>query len=172
MNFPGLDFAWSGSHHLGHALGIIRPWTLEQARTGIARGEKVLVVASTALGDSLLTTPLVESLAHHLGRERVSLLVKAPYADLYRDDPRLHRVFTVRGKYRWDDLRTELSKEPHRIALLCNLTEPDLIPLLWRGGVRAFLRYPTRWSRYPRWIANAGAMLSPNDPDYATNPRH
>lgn len=169
MNFPGLDLAWSGSHHLARALGLIRPWSLEEARTGIGAGEKVLVVASTALGDSLLTTPLVETLAHHLGRERVSLLVKAPYADLYREDPRLHRVFTVRGKYRWDNLAADLREDPHRVALLSNLTEPDLVPLLWRAGGRAFLRYPTRWSRYPRWIANAEMMRRPNSPDYATN---
>jgi ADP-heptose:LPS heptosyltransferase len=169
MNFPGLDLAWSGSHRAARALGLIRPWTLEQARAGLAKNEKVLVVATTALGDSLLTTPLVDTLAHHLGRDRVSLLVKAPYAELYRQDPRLHRVFTVRGKYRWDGLAARLRADPHRIALLSNLTEPDLVPLLWRGGARAFLRYRTRWSRYPAWMANRDMLRRPADPDYATS---
>lgn len=169
MNFPGLDFTWAGTHHLAKGLGIIRPWSIDRARAELAKDAKVLVVASTALGDSLLTTPLVETLSHHLGRDRVSLLVRAPYADLYREDPRLHRVFTVRGKYRWDHLAGDLRGDPHRIALLANLTEPDLVPLLWRSGVRAFLRYPTRWSCYPRWMANADAMRRPSDPGYATN---
>jgi ADP-heptose:LPS heptosyltransferase len=168
MNFPGLDPLWSGFHHAGRALNLIRPWSLEEARTRLAAGEKVLVVATTALGDSLLTTPLVETLAHHLGPGRVSLLVKAPYADLYRDDPRLHRVFTVRGKFRWDGLRGQLQADPHRIALLANITEPDLIPELWHGGVRGFLRYRSRWTRYPRWIANASMLRRPHDADYAS----
>jgi len=168
MNFPGLDPIWSGAHHVARALGFIRPWSLDQARTQLVNGEKVLVVATTALGDSLLTTPLVETLAHHLGPERVSLLVKAPYADLYKGDPRLHRVFTVRGKYRWDDMREQLRADPHRIALLANITEPDLIPALWHGGVRGFLRYRSRWTRYPHWIANASMLRRPGVPDYAT----
>jgi heptosyltransferase-2 len=169
VNFPGLDLAWSGSHRLAHGLGLIHPWTLDQAREGIARGNKILVVATTALGDSLLTTPLVETLAHHLGRDRVSLLVKEPCAELYRADPRLHRVFTVRGKYRWGRLAAELRADPHRIALLSNFTEPDLVPLLWRGGVRGFLRYRSRWTRYPRWMANRTMLRRPDESDYAVN---
>ena len=168
MNFPGLDLSWSAVHRAGHALGFIRPWSLSETRAAVDRGEKVLVVATTALGDSLLTTPLVETLAHHLGRDRVALLVKSSCAELYRDDPRVHRVFTVRGKFRWEDLRTELQTDPHRLALLCNITEPDLIPYLWQCGVRGFLRYRSRWTRFPRWIANAEMLRRPSQPDYAT----
>ena len=168
MNFPGLDPVWSLAHHAARSVGLIRPWSLSETREALDRGEKVLVVASTALGDSILTTPLIETLSQRLGRDRVSLLVKAPYADLYKNDPRLHRVFSVRGKYRWENLRAELKDDPHRIALLSNLTEPDLIPWLWHCGVRGFLRYRTRWTRYPRWIANADMLRQPGAPDYAT----
>lgn len=168
MNFPGLDPFWSGAHHAGKALGLIQPWSLEEVRVALADNEKVLVVATTALGDSLLTTPLLSTLAHHLGPERVSLLVKAPYADLYKGDPRLHRVFTVRGKYRWEGLRRQLRADPHRLALLANFTEPDLVPELWQGGVRGFLRYRSRWTRYPRWMANGSMLRRPGEPDYAT----
>jgi ADP-heptose:LPS heptosyltransferase len=168
MNFPGLDPAWSTFHHAAHAAGFLRTWTLPEARAALARDAKVLVVAPTALGDSLLTTPLVETLARHLGPARVSLLVKAPYADLYRDDPRLHRVFSVRGKYRWENLRSDLKADPHALALIANTTEPDLIPWLWHGGARGFLRYRTRWTRYPNWIANRDMLRPPGAPDYAT----
>jgi ADP-heptose:LPS heptosyltransferase len=168
MNFPGLDPLWSGLYHGARSLGLIRPWSLEEMRAGLARGEKVLVVVTTALGDSLLTTPLVETLSRQLGLERVSLLVKTPYVDLYRDDPRIHRVFSVRGKYRWNHLRRDLQADPHRLALLSNLTEPDLVPLLWHGGVRGFLRYPTRWTRYPNWMANRPLLRMPGESDYAT----
>src|SRR5471030_2189524 len=123
MNFPGLDLAWTYGHHAGHALRLMRTWSLAETRAGVDRGEKILVVATTALGDSLLTTPLIETLSQRLGRERVSLLVKAPYAELYEQDPRLHRVFTVRGKYRWAGLQEKLAEDPHRIALIANLTE-------------------------------------------------
>jgi ADP-heptose:LPS heptosyltransferase len=168
MNFPGLDPVWSLGHHAAHATRLLRTWSLAETRTALDRGEKVLVVATTALGDSLLTTPLLETLSQHLGRERVSLLVKAPYADLYRDDPRLHRVFAVRGKYRWENLRAELRADPHRIALLANPTEPDMIPYLWWSGVRGFLRYRSRWTRFSEWIANDTMLRRPGSADYAT----
>jgi ADP-heptose:LPS heptosyltransferase len=168
MNFPGLDPAWSFSHHAGHALGLMRTWSLPEARAALERGEKILVVATTALGDSLLTTPLVETLSERLGRDRVSLLLRAPYVPLYENDPRLHRVFSVRGKYRWGGLREKLAAEPHRLALIANMTEPDLIPFLWQCGVRGFLRYRTRWTRFPRWIANQGMLRRPGAPDYAS----
>jgi ADP-heptose:LPS heptosyltransferase len=128
----------------------------------------VLVVATTALGDSILTTPLIETLSTKLGPGRVSILVKTPYVELYKPDPRLHRVFSVRGKYRWGGLCEKLQADPHRIALLANLTEPDLVPFLWRCGVRGFLRYRTRWTSYPGWMANPLMLRRPRSPDYAT----
>lgn len=168
MNFPGLDPAWTSFHHAAHALGLAKTWSLDECKTALGQNEKVLVVAATALGDSLLTTPLIETLAHHLGPERVSLLVRAPYAGLYWNDPRLHRVFTVRGKYRWGNLGPELRTDPHRIALLANITEPDLLPYLWHGGARGFLRHRGRSIRFPRWIANADMLRKPGDADYGS----
>ncbi len=168
MNFPGLDPLWSFTHHAGHALRLIDTWSLEETRAALESGEKVLVVATTALGDSLLTLPLVQTLSERLGRERVSMLVKTPYAELYQDDPRLHRVFTVRGKFRWSGLEEKLEDDPHSIALLANLTEPDLVPYLWRCGVRGFLRYRSRWTRFPRWMANTDQLRRPGAHDYAT----
>jgi ADP-heptose:LPS heptosyltransferase len=168
MNFPGLDPAYLLAHHAGHAVGLIKTWSLPETRAALEQGEKVLVVATTALGDSILTTPLIESLSTSLGRDRVSLLIKNPYAELYQSDPRIHRVFSVRGKYRWGTLQEKLARDPHRIALIANLTEPDLVPFLWRCGVRGFLRYRSRWTRYPRWMANTTMLRRPGAPEHAT----
>jgi len=168
VNFPGLDFAWTYGHHAGHALRLMHTWSLPEARNAIEKNEKVLVVATTALGDSLLTTPLVETLSERLGCERVSLLVKFPYAGLYENDPRLHRVLTVRGKFRFGGLKEKLEDDPHRIALIANMTEPDLVPFLYQCGVRGFMRYRTRWTRFPRWMANGPMLRKPGTSDYAT----
>lgn len=168
MNFPGLDPAWTLFYHAGHALRLNPTWSIGETRAALDHGEKVLVVAPTALGDSLLALPLVQTLSERLGPERVSLLVKTPYAGLYESDPRLHRVFTVRGKFRWSGLEEKLEEDPHSIALIANMTEPDLVPYLWRCGVRGFLRYRSRWTRFPRWMANTSQLRRPGAPDYAT----
>ncbi len=168
MNFPGLDPAYTLVHQAAHLTRLIKTWSLDETRAALDQGEKVLVVATTALGDSLLTSPLIETLSQSLGPGRVSLLVKAPYVELYQSDPRLHRVFSVRGKYRWASLQENLAADPHRIAFLANMTEPDLVPFLWRYGVRGFLRYRTRWTRYPGWMANESMLRRPGASDYAT----
>src|SRR6202044_1524408 len=108
MNFPGLDPAYTVAHHAAHLTRLIKTWSLPETRAALEQGEKVLVVATTPLGDSILTTPLVETLSAELGSGRVSMLVKTPYLELYQDDPRLHRVFSVRGKYRWGSLQEKL----------------------------------------------------------------
>ncbi len=168
MNFPGLDPAWTWFHRAGHALRVIKTFSLEEARAAVAQGGKILVVATTALGDSLLTLPLVQTLAERLGPERISLLVRAPYAELYQGDPRVHHVFTVRGKFRWSGLADKLADDPHDLALLANMTEPDLVPQLWHCGVRGFLRYRSRWTRYPAWMANTAHLRRPGAEGYAT----
>jgi ADP-heptose:LPS heptosyltransferase len=168
MNFPGLDPVYSLTHHAGHATKLIKTWSLAETRVALDQDAKVLVVATTALGDSLLTLPLVETLSKRIGSSRVSLLVKTPYVELYQPDTRVHRVFSVRGKYRWGGLQEKLKAEPHQIALISNLTEPDLVPFLWRCGVRGFLRYRTRWTRFPHWMANQSMLRRPSSPEYAT----
>lgn len=173
MNFPGLDPAWCGLHRALNTTPFLRPWTLSHCRAGIAAGDSVLVVASTALGDTILCTPLLDTLADALGPQRVHLLVREPYAKLYSKDPRIGGgVHTVGGKYRgffklWRSLRA--TGNPPRIALIANCTEPDLIPMLWHGGIRGFLRYRSRWSDWAGWFANLDMMRQPTAKDYASH---
>jgi heptosyltransferase I len=171
MNFPGLDPLWRGTHKTAQALYAIRPWTISHCRAAIAAGDSVVVVATTALGDSILCTPLIQALSDELSPDRVGFLVREPYASLYEKDPRIGRLYTVGGKYRnFCRLRHQFlaNNNPPRIALIANCTEPDLIPWLWHCGVRGFLRYRTRWSEWPEWFANKEMLRRPGTPEYAT----
>ncbi len=169
MNFPGLDPAWKGFHGLLRASGVIRPWDLDECRRALEMGDGVLVVASTALGDSILCTPLLQSMSAAIGAGRVAFLVKEPYAGLYEGSPYAGHVCTVRGKYRGLlGLRESLCERRFRVALVANMTEPDLVPWLWHCGIRGFLRYKSRWSQWPGWFANADMMKKPGEEGYAT----
>lgn len=172
MNFPGLEPAWNTYQHARRFFGIAPTWSLERSREALADPDTgVMVVASTALGDTVLCTPLLDLLSRELGPKRVSFLVREAYLPLYVGDPRLHRVCSVRGKFRGLIELSEAMDEllpPARIALIANASEPDLIPWLQCCGVRGFLRYPTRWSQWAGWFANRDAMLPPHDPRYAT----
>jgi ADP-heptose:LPS heptosyltransferase len=168
VNFPGLEFGWNSFHEGLYRFGKIRPWTRDTCIGRIERDAKVLVVATTALGDSILCTPLLQSLAKELGPERVGFLVREPFRELYEKTPWIGSVFTVRGKFRGlRKLRKALRKENFTVALIANCTEPDLVPWLWWCGVRGYLRYPTRWSRWHEWFANKDQMRPPESPEYA-----
>jgi len=172
MNFPGLEPVWNGWQGLRRLLGIAPTWDLERSQKAVLEeGAGVIVVASTALGDTVLCTPLIELLSRELGPERVTFLVREPYRELYAQDPRLGAVVTVRGKFRGlEELSNALEKRtpPAKIALIANCSEPDLVPWLQCCGVRGFFRYPTRWSRWASWFANREAMRPPDDSHYAT----
>jgi ADP-heptose:LPS heptosyltransferase len=169
MNFPGLELTWNTYHASLYALGFIKPWELTECRAAIQTGGKVLVCATTALGDSLLCTPLLKTLSDTLGSQRVGFIVKEPFADLYRDTPWIGQIFTAQGKFRgYTKLKSELRPHNYQIALIANCTEPDFVPQLWWAGVRGFLRYQTRWSRWHEWFANQQMMRHPESPDYAT----
>lgn len=172
MNFPGLDPAWSGIHRTLFNLRLLRPWTISHCRASLAAGDSVLVVATTALGDTILCTPLIQALSEELGPKRVSFLVREPYAKLFENDPRLGGVYTVGGKFRgFCRLRHKLNATGRtpRIALVANCTEPDLIPMLWHCGIRGFLRYRSRWSEWHEWFANQDMMREPKAKDYASH---
>jgi ADP-heptose:LPS heptosyltransferase len=169
MNFPGLEPAWNAFHETLFRFGKIRPWTLDTCKGRVSKDAKVLVVASTALGDSILCTPLLQSLAAGLGPERVGFLVREPFRELYEDSKWIGSLFSVRGKFRGlRELRQRLKDENFTVALIANCTEPDLVPWLWWCGIRGYLRYPTRWSRWHEWFANVDQMRRPDSPEYAT----
>ncbi len=170
MNFPGLEWGWNSFHSVLKQVGVIRPWDLLECQEALEkRKERVLVVASTALGDSLLCTPLLKSLSDALGPERVGFLVRPAYRELYDGVPWIGRVHTVPGKFRgFGELRSELQANPYGIALVANTTDPDLVPWLWWCGVRGFFRYRTRWSHWAPWFANRSQMREWGHSEYAT----
>lgn len=169
MNFPGLEPSWNWFYDARFRSGKIAPWDRETCGKQLREGAGVLVVASTALGDSLLCTPLLKTLADTIGAERLGFLVRTPFVELYRDVPWIGNLYTVDGKFRGlTRLKKALAGTPFRIALIANCTEPDLVPWLWHCGIRGFLRYRTRWSRWHEWFANQEEMRPPTSPEYAT----
>lgn len=169
MNFPGLDPAWKAYHGVLRGLRIISPWSLERCKSELGKEAKLLVVANTALGDSILCTPLLKSLSDHFGKDRVGFLVRQTYVELYKGVPWIGKVFGAQGKYRgFRKLQAELEQENYQIALVANASDPDLIPWLWWSGLRGFLRFRNRWSSWHSWFANQQDLLSPDSSEYAS----
>lgn len=115
--------------------------------------ESVLVVATTALGDAVCCLPLIESIRS--AGARVGFFVRRQIAPLFAADPRLAEVIGYPGKYRrMREVVRRIRAGGWRTALLCNMNDPDIVPLLLAGGVRTFLRRRARTSVFKDLVAN------------------
>jgi ADP-heptose:LPS heptosyltransferase len=115
----------------------------------------VLVVATTALGDAILCTPLIRSLREQLPNAKIGFWVKEKFAPLFQHDPNLNVVLPYYGKYThlprtFDRLHTE----SFDLALVANANDPDIIPLIYWSGCQQIIRRPQRDTIYRFMVAN------------------
>ncbi|HSB71896.1 MAG TPA: glycosyltransferase family 9 protein [Candidatus Methylomirabilis sp.] len=160
MKVPWLDGLVRWTTLGAHACGLFSTatgWLPEELRR--ARG--ILVVISTALGDSVSFTPALEALRAGLPHVPLVGLYHAAFAAMYREDPRLNAVIPYYGKYRRvaETVRA-LRQAGCDVALLAYMAEPDVVPLVGLGGCRWLLRMAGRDTVYRRMMANP-EMLSP-----------
>jgi ADP-heptose:LPS heptosyltransferase len=147
-----------GGHWLLAQAGAIRPPTLEQIR--MEGFHRVLVVATTALGDAVLCTPLIRSLRKANPQAKIGFLTSRLALPLFKPLRELDVVIPYYGKYRQvrKTLR-QLREWKFDLALVANANDPDVIPLIWWSGCRRIVRRPQRHTIYSFMIANPD-MLS------------
>ncbi|MDX2227943.1 MAG: glycosyltransferase family 9 protein [Verrucomicrobiae bacterium] len=168
MKIPGRDTLVLGGNLLAERLGLFRIEREPDRVRALAR-EGVLVVACTALGDAIMNTPLLRKLRAFLPGSRLGFMVKDPFAGLFEHHAHGVRVHRYYKKYRRErEVVESVRSGGYRVALLSNANDPDVVALLRRAGVRAFLRRPTRDSQYRDWMANLGELRRPEDADYAS----
>ena len=142
----------------------------------LAEVRRALVIKLGHLGDVLLASPVISTLAQHLPRSEVDALVYAETADMLSGHPGLARLFTIRRDWkrlgvaarlraelrllaelrqRRYDLVVALSDKP-RIAWLARLTAAGIAvtadradrPGLWRRSFTHFYSPPQGNSRH------------------------
>ncbi len=140
------------------AAGKIRPAPLaEIQRDGFQR---ILVVATTAIGDAVLCAPLIDSLREACPRARIGFWVSAAAVPLFDGRDGLDSVLPYHGKYRRVRQTIErLRRERYDLALVANANDPDVIPMIWWSGCKRIIRRPQRNTIYSFMIANP-EMLS------------
>ncbi|MFB3820193.1 MAG: glycosyltransferase family 9 protein [Candidatus Methylomirabilales bacterium] len=158
MKIPFVDGLVRGATLAAHGAGLLptaRGWTPGQAAG--ARG--ILVVVSTALGDSICLTPVLEALRAGLPDTRLVGLYHAAFASLYAGDPRLDAVIPYYGKYRRvRETLAAIRAAKCDIGFLAYIAEPDVVPLVRLGGCRTLIRTVGRGTRYARMMANADCL--------------
>ncbi len=134
----------------------------------VQKSHGILIVATTALGDAVFCTPLFEALRKALPDKKLGFLVHRAFQDIFFDDDNLDVVIPYYGKFKkvnstWRQLRAE----SFDIALVANMNDPDVIPLLYWSGIRAIVRRPWKSTIYPYLVSNPEMMGKGQPPDHA-----
>ncbi|MBV9464393.1 MAG: hypothetical protein JO317_09210, partial [Verrucomicrobiae bacterium] len=153
MNLRFRDHALFLSHLILHKIDRIERVPL--AAIDVRACRSILVVATTALGDAILCTPLIRALRDQLPHVKIGFWVKDTFADLFEHDPSINVVMPYHGKYRslprtFDRLHTE----SFDLALVANANDPDIIPLIYWSGCKRIIRRPQRDTIYRFMVAN------------------
>jgi ADP-heptose:LPS heptosyltransferase len=167
VKIPFLDGLVRVGTLLAHDAGLVQTAkTWSPADLDRARG--ILVVVSTALGDSICLAPALEALRVRFPQARLVGLYHAAFAALYRQDRRLDRVIPYHGKYRRvAETVQALRRAECEVALLAYMAEPDVVPLVWLGGSRILLRMASRDTVYRRMMANPEMLARPQSYEHA-----
>ncbi|SRR6266581_249093 len=149
-----------GGLRLAKVLDRRRP---DATQLGSAAIGHILVVSSTAIGDTLLSTPALRSLRLAYPAARISLLINVAYEELFRDHPRVDELIPYHGGYR-RFLRLVRQLRARRFDLACILhgNEPQATPLAYLSGARFIFKLPNT-SRFRFLLTNAEPVLGWDD---------
>lgn len=160
MKIPGLDAILFQIVRMGCRIGKIRTVrNLKDVNLNEIRG--ILVVITTALGDSVTFTPALTALRERFPGKRIIGLYHCAYSELYANDPRFDRIIPYYGKYkRLRKTLAALREESCELALLPYMNDPDIIPLVLAGGSRILFRMPGRNTIYSFLVAHPELLSS------------
>lgn len=167
MKIPLLDGIVRWTTLAAHGCGLL-PTADGWAPEDLDHARGILVVISTALGDSVSFTPALDALRARPARPRLVGLYHSAFAAMYTGDPRLDGVIPYYGKYRRvPETVRALQAADCDVALLAYVAEPDVVPLVRLGGSRVLLRMAGRDTVYRALMANPEMLASPQTSEHA-----
>lgn len=143
----------------------------DPAEIGTKAIRRILVVSSTALGDTLLSTPALRSLRLAYPEARITLLINAALIGLFREHPLVDELIPHRGGWR-RFFRLALQLRARRFDLVCILhgNEPQATPLAWLSGARFIFKLPNT-SRFRFLLTNTEQVRNWDDFEHGIDQR-
>jgi ADP-heptose:LPS heptosyltransferase len=121
----------------------------------------VLLISSTALGDTVLSTAAFAPLRRRFPRARIVALIHAPYVPLFRQCPELDEVIPAIGGYRdFLALAVRLRRRQTDLALILHGNEPQATPLAYLAGARWIVKLPNAGNPFRFLLANREPPVS------------
>jgi len=103
----------------------------------------ILVVSSTAIGDTLISTPAMRAVRKAFPKARVVALLNAANMELFSNNPYIDAIVPFHGGYsRFFRTARELRKYSPDLALVFHGNEPQATPLCYLSGARFIFKLP------------------------------
>ncbi|HXW69508.1 MAG TPA: glycosyltransferase family 9 protein [Dissulfurispiraceae bacterium] len=105
--------------------------------------KNILVVSSTAIGDTLLSTPAIRAVRERYPQAKIRAHFNAGIAELFENNPHIDGIIPYYGGYR-RFMRTILEFRKHNfdLALIFHGNEPQATPMAYLSGARFIIKVP------------------------------
>jgi ADP-heptose:LPS heptosyltransferase len=122
--------------------------SLDKRQTGLEHFDpeavkNILVVSSTAIGDTLLSTPAIRAVRERYPEARIIAHFNVGNAELFKNNPHIDGIVPYFGGYR-KFIRTvrEFSRHNFDLALIFHGNEPQATPMAYLSGARFIIKVP------------------------------
>lgn len=132
----------------------------------------VLLVSSTALGDTVLSTAAFAPIRRRFPAARIVALIHAPYVPLFRHCPEIDEVIASHGGYRnFAALALRLRQSRPGVALILHGNEPQATPQAYLAGARWIVKLPNRNNPFRFLLANREPPVAWSELGHGINQR-
>ena len=112
-----------------------------------------LVISNTALGDTLLTIPLIKSIKLNFPNSKIILLLKNSYVPLFKYIKEIDYFIPFYSKYKkFFKITKEIKKHSPEISLIADGNAPEDIQLSIFSGCNFILKTPTK-NPYKKYLS-------------------
>ncbi|HDH53118.1 MAG TPA: glycosyltransferase family 9 protein [Nitrospirae bacterium] len=103
--------------------------------------KSILVVSSTAIGDTLLSTPAIRAVRERYPQARITAHFNKKNMELFDNNPDIDGIIPYRGGYR-KFLKTIMEFRRHKfdLALIFHGNEPQATPMAYLSGARFIIK--------------------------------
>ncbi len=133
--------------------------------------KNILVVSSTAIGDTLLSTPAIRAVRERYPQARIAAHFNIKNMELFENNPHIDEIMPYHGGYK-RFFRTIMKFRKHKfdLALIFHGNEPQATPMAYLSGARFIIKMPGT-SEYSFLLSNRESVVKWEDMGHAIEQR-
>ncbi len=125
--------------------------------------KNILVVSSTAIGDTLLSTPAIRAVREQYPHAKIIGHFNAKNMELFENNPHIDGIIPYYGGYkRFFKTIREFRRHKFDLALIFHGNEPQATPMAYLSGARFIIKLPNT-SEYRFLLSNKEQVLGWED---------